>query len=346
MAVEIRERFDGSMDWIRLVGLAVLFVAFVALPQFLESYYTGLVVEFFLFLLFAASYDLLIGYTGVISFGHALPYGTAAYVMGIAMSGRPLPGIPEAGVSFPLAIAIAIAAVVVVSIVTGYLAFQQSGVYFAMLTLALSMVGYYVAFETTAITGGDNGLLITRPELFGLPLSDYVTFYYFTFFIVVGSFLAMWRLTKSPFGKVLVIIRENEERAKFLGYNTFHYKLAVFVIAGLFAGVAGMLQGLFLNILTPNMLHWSTGGDALLVTLIGGMGTLWGAALGAVFLLGARELLTGLVEGWPIILGVVYVLFVLFFPSGLAGVLTGEGRSVGDVISDLRGDSDDSDGNE
>lgn len=345
MAVGLSKRFGGSLGRIRLVGLAVLFVVFMALPQFLGSYHTGLVLEFFLFLLFAASYDLLIGYTGVISFGHALPYGTAAYAMGIAMSGRPLPGIPEAGLSFPLAIAFAILAVVVVSIVTGYLALQQSGVYFAMLTLALSMVGYYVVFETTAITGGDNGLLILRPDLFGLPLSDYVTFYYFTFFVVAISFLAMWRLTKSPFGKVLIIIRENEERARFLGYDTFNYKLAVFVVAGLFAGIAGMLQGLFLNILTPNLLHWSTGGDALLVTLIGGMGTLWGAALGAIFLLGARELLTGIVEGWPIILGVVYVIFVLFFPSGLAGFLTGEGRSVWDVISDFRG-GDDSDGTE
>jgi branched-chain amino acid transport system permease protein len=183
-------------------------------------------------------------------------------------------------------------------------------------------------------------MLISRPELVGLPLNDYVTFYYFVTFAVAASFLAMWRLTKSPFGKVLIIIRENEERARFLGYNTFNYKLAIFVVAGLFAGIAGMLQGLYLNILSADLLHWSTGGDALLVTLIGGMGTLWGAALGAAFLLGARELLTGIIEGWPIILGVVYVVFVLFFPSGLAGFLTGEGRSVWDVVSSLRGGGD------
>lgn len=338
MAVSIGQRLGLGSRRVRLFGFLILLAFFAALPQFLGSYESGLVVEFMLFLVFAASYDLLIGYTGVISFGHALPFGTAAYVMGIAMAGRPLPGIPEAGVSLPVAVVLALAAVIVVSVATGYLAFQQSGVYFAMLTLALSMVGYYFVFETTAITGGDNGLLVFRPDLFGLPLSDYVTFYYLTFFAVVLSFLAMWRLVNSPLGRVLVIIRENEERAQFLGYNTFRYKLAVFVVAGFFAGVAGMLQGLFLNIVTPDLLYWATGGDALLVTLIGGMGTLWGAALGSAFLLGARELLTGIIEGWPIILGIVYVLFVLFFPSGIAGAITGEGRSVWDTVGDLRGD--------
>lgn len=337
MAVSIGRRLGLGSRRVRLFGFGVLIVFFAALPQFLGSYESGLVVEFMLFLVFAASYDLLIGYTGVISFGHALPYGTAAFVMGIAMAGRPLPGIPEAGLSLPVAVVLALVAVIVVSVVTGYLAFQQSGVYFAMLTLALSMVGYYLVFETTAITGGSNGLLVFRPEVFGLPLSDYVTFYYLTFFAVGLSFLAMWRLVNSPLGRVLVIIRENEERARFLGYNTFRYKLAVFIVAGFFAGVAGILQGLFLSIVTPDLLHWSTGGDALLVTLIGGMGTLWGAALGSAFLLGARELLTGIIEGWPIILGIVYVLFVLFFPSGIAGALTGEGRSVWDTIGDLRG---------
>jgi branched-chain amino acid transport system permease protein len=336
MAVGLGQRLGLGSRRVRLFGFAVLLAVFAALPQFLGSYESGLVVEFMLFLVFAASYDLLIGYTGVISFGHALPFGTAAYVMGIAMAGRPLPGIPEAGVSLPVAVVLALVAVVVVSVLTGYLAFQQSGVYFAMLTLALSMVGYYFVFETTAITGGDNGLLVFRPDLLGLPLSDYVTFYYLTFFAVVLSFLAMWRLVNSPLGRVLVIIRENEERAQFLGYNTFRYKLAVFIVAGFFAGVAGMLQGLFLSIVTPDLLHWSTGGDALLVTLIGGMGTLWGAALGSAFLLGAREMLTGIIEGWPIILGIVYVLFVLFFPSGIAGALTGEGRSVWDTVGDLR----------
>jgi branched-chain amino acid transport system permease protein len=336
MAVGLGRRFDDNtrvMRWGLAIGVVALFAL---LPQVLGNYGTGLVVEFFVLLLFAASYDLLIGYTGIISFGHALPYGVAAYAMGIVVAGRPLPGVPEAGVPLLVATPIALLAVIVVSALTGWLALRLSGVYFAMITLAFSMVGYFVAFESTGVTGGDNGLLISRPEILGYPLNDYVAFYYLVLWIVLGCFLAMRRLTCSPFGRVLVCIRENEERARFLGYDTFRYKLAVFVVAGLFAGVAGVLQGLYLNIITPDMLYWSTGGDALLVTLIGGMGTLWGAAVGAAFLLGARELLTGIVEGWPIVLGVVYVLFVLFVPDGIAGLIVGHSRSVWDVIGDLQ----------
>lgn len=335
MAVGLGRRFAAAFDRTPLLVGLVALLGLLAIPQLFEQYMTGLVVELLVLLLFAASYDLLIGYTGVVSFGHALPYGAAAYVMGMAVSGGPLPFVPEDGVSLLAAAGLALLAVAVISLVTGWLAFRLSGVYFAVLTLAFSMVGYYVVFESTEFTGGDNGLLVTRPEVFGVALADYVTFYYFVLAIVVVSFLLMRRLTNSPFGRVLKSIRENEDRARFLGYDTNHYKLAVFTVAGLFAGVAGMLQGLYLNILTPNMLYWATGGDALLVTLIGGMGTLWGVAFGAAFLLGARELLTGIVEGWPIILGIVYVLFVLFIPNGIAGVITGRTRSVWDVVSDL-----------
>lgn len=315
----------------------VALVVLLAVPFVLPTFQTGLVIELMLLVIFAASYDLLIGYSGVVSFGHALPYGTAAYLMGMVIAGRPLPGIPTESLGFPAAVVIALVGVVVVSVVTGYLAFQLSGVYFAMLTLAFSMVGYYVVFETTTYTGGDNGLLITRPEVFGLALGDQVTFYYVVFVVVVLCYAAMRRLTTSPFGQVLMSIRENEERARFLGYDTFRYKLFAFAIAGFFAGVAGMLQGLYLNIITPSLMYWQTGGDALLVTLIGGMGTLWGTIVGAMFLMGAREFLTGFTENWPIVLGIVYVLFVLFVPSGIAGIVTGDqNRTVWDVIRDLR----------
>lgn len=335
MAVGVRRRIAENGAKVR-VGVWVAVIAMLAaVPHVLPTFQTGLVIELMLLVVFAASYDLLIGYSGVISFGHALPYGTAAYLMGIVLAGRPFPGIPTESLGFPSAVLIGLVGVVVVSVATGYLALQLSGVYFAMLTLAFSMVGYFAVFETTTYTGGDNGLLIFRPEVFGIALSDQVTFYYLTLVVVVFSYAAMRRLTTSPFGQVLKSIRENEERARFLGYDTFRYKLFAFVLAGFFAGVAGMLQGLYLNIITPSLMYWSTGGDALLVTLIGGMGTLWGSIVGAMFLMGARELLTGITEGWPIILGIVYVLVVLFVPSGIAGIVTSN-RSVWDVLRDLR----------
>lgn len=337
MAVELRRRLAENGSMFRAgVWIAVL-VVLAAIPLVLSSFETGLVIELMLLVVFAASYDLLIGYSGVISFGHALPFGTAAYLMGMVMAGRPLPGVPTESLGFPAAVLIGIVAVVLVSFATGYLALQLSGVYFAMLTLAFSMVGYFVVFETTEYTGGDNGLLVTRPDVFGVALGDQVTFYYVVLVVVALSYAAMRRLTTSPFGQVLKSIRENEERARFLGYDTFRYKLFAFVVAGLFAGIAGMLQGLYLNIITPSLMYWSTGGDALLVTLIGGMGTLWGSIVGAMFLMGAREFLTGFTENWPIVLGVVYVLFVLFVPSGIAGLVTGDGsRSVWDLIRELR----------
>lgn len=337
MAVEFRRRLAENGSMFRAGVWVAVLVVLAAIPLVLSSFETGLFIELMLLVVFAASYDLLIGYSGVISFGHALPFGTAAYLMGMVMAGRPLPGIPTESLGFPAAILIGIVAVVLVSLATGYLALQLAGVYFAMLTLAFSMVGYFVVFETTEYTGGDNGLLITRPEVFGVALGDQITFYYVVLVVVVLCYAAMRRLTTSPFGQVLKSIRENEERARFLGYDTFRYKLFAFVVAGFFAGIAGMLQGLYLNIITPSLMYWSTGGDALLVTLIGGMGTLWGSIVGAMFLMGAREFLTGFTENWPIVLGVVYVLFVLFVPSGIAGLVTGDGsRSVWDLIRELR----------
>jgi branched-chain amino acid transport system permease protein len=336
MAVSVRRRLAENRRTARAgVWVAVLGILSVV-PFVLPSFQTGLVIEMMILVLFAASYDLLIGYAGIISFGHALPLGTAAYMMGIVMAGRPLPLVPTGSLGFWPAVGLAILAVVVVSVVTGYLALQRSGVYFAMVTLAFSMVGYFLVFETTSITGGDNGLLVSRPEVFGLALSQQIVFYFTTLVIVALSYAALRRVTTSPFGRVLRSIRENEQRARFFGYDTFRYKLFAFTVAGLFAGVAGVLQGLYFNIITPSMMYWSTGGDALLITLIGGMGTLWGAIVGTVMLLGTREVLTGITENWPIVLGIVYVLFV---PKGLAGLVT-DSRSVWDAVGDLLGDEE------
>lgn len=331
----VRERLRANGRALLIGGRAVAVLVMALLPFVLTTYHTGLVTEFLILVVFAASYDLLIGYTGLVSFGHALPYGTAAYMFGIVMADRPLPFVPTGEVGFWGALVLAVVAVVVVSAVTGYLALQLTGVYFAMLTLAFAMVGYLTVFETTPVTGGDNGLLLTLPEVLGIQLFDPATFYYVVLAVVVLSYLAMRRFTNSPTGRVLMSIRENEERARFLGYDTFRYKLFVFTVSGLFAGIAGMLQGMYLNIVTPSLMFWETTGDALLVTLIGGMGTLWGAIVGSIFLMGARELLTGITESWPIFLGIIYVIFVIFVPSGIAGLVR-QNRSVWDLIEDLR----------
>jgi branched-chain amino acid transport system permease protein len=304
--------------------------------MFTSSYQTGLVVEFLVLVLFAVSYDLLIGYTGIVSFGHALPYGMGIYVLAIFATNRPVPYVPTEPVSFEVALLVALLLVVFVSLVIGYIALQSSGVYFAMITLAFAQIGYLAVFESGDITGGDGGLLLFGQEFFGISLADGVTLYYLTLVVVAGSLLAIRRLTTSPYGQVLKSIRENERRARFLGYDTFRYKLSVFVAAGFFAAIAGILQGLHSSIATPNSLHWSTGGDALLMTLIGGMGTLWGPVVGAAVLFGAEEVLTGVTEHWLLILGTIYIVFVIFVPSGIAGIVGESERNVWDVLRDLR----------
>ena len=320
-----------------LVIRVTIFLALAAVPLVTTGYQTGLVVEFLILALFAVSYDLLIGYTGIVSFGHALPYGLGLYVFAIFATDQSVPFVSTAIVPFEGAILVALVLIVAVSLVTGYLALQATGVYFAMITLAFAQIGYLAVFENSDITGGDGGILLFSQEAFGIALNDTMTFYYVTLVVVAGSFLAMRRLTTSPYGQVLKSIRENETRARFLGYDTFRYKLSVFVAAGVFAAVAGILKGLHSNIATPGALYWSTGGDVLLMTLIGGMGTLWGPVVGAAILFGGEELLTTVTEHWLLLLGGIYVVFVIFIPSGIAGLISGESdRTVKDVVQELR----------
>ena len=314
----------------------VIFLVLATVPMFTSSYQMGLVIEVLALALFAASYDLLIGYTGIVSFGHALPFGLGLYGFAVFATDKPVPFIPTEAVPFEAAIPVALVLVLVVSAVTGYLALQASGVYFAMITLAFAQIGYLGVFESTDITGGDGGILLFRQEVFGVSLTEEATFYYVTLVVVAGSFLAIRRLTTSPYGQVLKSIRENETRARFLGYDTFRYKLSVFVAAGMFAAVAGILKGLHSNIATPSALHWSTGGDALLMTLIGGMGTLWGPVVGAGVLFAGEEVLSSITGHWLLLLGSIYVLFVIFVPSGLAGLVTDSDRTAWDAVRDLK----------
>jgi branched-chain amino acid transport system permease protein len=319
-----------------LIVRVVVFSALAAAPMFTTPYQTGLVVEVLVLALFAASYDLLIGYTGIVSFGHALPFGLGLYGFAIFATNQSVPFVPTEMVPFEAAILVALLLVAAVSLFVGYIALQASGVYFAMITLAFAQIGYLAVFENTEITGGDGGILVFRQEVFGIALTDGMTFYYVTLLVVAGCFLAMRRLTTSPYGQVLKSIRENETRARFLGYDTFRYKLSVFVAAGVFAAVAGILRGLHSNIATPNALHWSTGGDALLMTLIGGMGSLWGPVVGAGVLFAGEEVLASITQHWLLALGAIYVVFVIFVPSGLAGLVTESDRTAWDAIRDLK----------
>lgn len=319
--------------------LAVLAVLPLFPPAFISNAMLSVISEILIFAIFAMSYDILIGYTGVISFGHALPFGLAAYTLGLLlksadpMLGSALPFIPAAVAT--------VAIVTLVSAVIGYLAFQVSGVYFALITLAFAQLFYEASRQLSSITGGANGLsgVPAPPLVAGLfPLDNPAYFYWLALALAAGSYLAIRRLLNSPLGKVFVAIRENDTRAQAIGLNVFWFKLAAFVFAGFFAAIGGMLYAPYLNFVSPITLYWSTGGDALLMTLIGGMGSLWGPLVGSTFLVLLRDFVSGVTDLWLIVLGVIYVLFVIFIPQGFAGLINGEGdvMSLSELVDRIR----------
>lgn len=323
----------------RPVLLGVLATLPLLPPALISNALLSVLSEIFIFAIFAMSYDILIGYTGVVSFGHALPFGVAAYTLGLALkSADPIFG---TAIPFIPAAVITVVFVTLLSAVVGYLAFQVSGVYFALITLAFAQLFYEAARQLNDVTGGANGLsgVPAPPLVAGLfPLDNPAYFYWLALGLAVGSYLAIRRLLDSPLGKVFVAIRENDTRAQAIGLDVFKYKLAAFTFAGLFAAVAGMLYGPYLNFVSPLTLYWSTGGDALLMTLVGGMGSLWGPIVGSAFLVLLRDFVSSITELWLIVLGLIYVVFVIFIPQGFAGLVSGEGEvmSLSELVDRIR----------
>ncbi len=296
--------------WALLLVLAFL-LAFPLLPF---SYAQAVLTDVLIFGLFAMSLDLLLGYTGLVSFGHAAFFGVGAYMAGIA-------GIHWGSsvlISFPAAIiAAALAALVI-----GFFSIRTTGVYFLMLTLAFSQMMYAIAFKLP-FGGGSNGLAgIPRPTVgLGISVSDSTGFYYF---VLVVFFIAYWllgRLVMSPFGASLRGIKENEPRMRAIGYGVQRYKLAAFVIAGAFAGAAGALRAYFNFFVAPDTLYWTTSGTVLVMVIIGGAGTLLGPVLGAGLVLVLQNLISSYTERWPLLLGAIFVLFVLRAPYGIVGLI-------------------------
>ncbi len=294
-----------------IAGAAVL----LAMPWLFGSYYLGLATKMIIFALFAMSLDLLIGYTGLASLGHAAYFGVASYATGLLALrlgwgvGWALPaGVLVAGLTAAL---------------FGLLALRARGSYFLMITLALSQVLWGIAFGWRSLTGGDDGLPeVPRPDL-GLPWSfaDNTPFYYFTLAVAVVSTWLLMRVVASPFGQSLRGIRESETRMLALGYDTWRYKFAAFVLAGLFAGVAGVLYVYYNRFVSPDYIHVARSAEVLLMVILGGAGSLFGPALGAALIVLFENIVSGYTERWLLVLGVVYVLVTLFAPDGITGVV-------------------------
>jgi len=281
------------------------------------KFWQGMIIQILIFAIFAMSYDLLLGYTGILSFGHAMFFGTGGYAIAILI-GR------NFNWSFGMALLAVIVVALVQSLVFGILSLRVKGVYLAMVTLAFAEMFYILAEagDFRAYTGADDGLHgFPVPEW--LSATDHRTrFYYLTLIFFVAAFLIIKRLVDSPTGKVMVATRENENRAAMIGFNTFWYKLVAFVAAGVFAALAGALSAMYLVSVTPSMLSLGRTIDALAMTIIGGMGTLVGPILGATII----QLLGYWLErwfgaSWTLIYGIIFMLIVIFLPYGIVGTL-------------------------
>ncbi|GIF46216.1 amino acid/amide ABC transporter membrane protein 2 (HAAT family) [Asanoa ferruginea] len=299
----------GAPRWVRWTLLAAGLAVAVWLPNGL---YAAVAVDILCWALFAVAVDLLLGFTGLLSFGHAAFWGTSAYASGLVAI--------HAGVPFPVAVLAGALAAAALAVPIGYLAVRRTGIYFAMVTLAFAQLIYYVANNQRGLTGGENGLQSVPRELFGLDLTDAYYFYYAALPIVLLGLWAAWRIVNSPFGRVLVGIRDNPARARALGYPVHRYKLLAFVLSAFLAGLGGGLFAMAHRFVTLDTLHWTTSGKAVVMVVLGGIGTLWGGVLGAGLLVRLEDWLSFAgFESVGLVTGGLFVVVVLVFRRGLWG---------------------------
>ena len=311
-----------------LLGYAALFLGIAMLPAF--GAYPIFVMKVLCYALFACAFNLLIGFTGLLSFGHAAFLGTAAYCAGHALK---VWGWPT-----PLGLAFGAAAAAAAGLVFGWLAIRRSGIYFAMVTLALSQMLYFV-FLQSPFTGGEDGLQsVPRGDFLGLPLANDLTLYYVVLAIFIAAFWLIYRTVHSPFGQVLTSIRENEARATSLGYDVDRFKLVAFVLSAGLAGLAGATKTLVLGFATLTDALWTTSGLVILMTLVGGMGTMVGPIVGALVIIALENKIgdvgrtlaewtdiawfNSLGESVTLVTGLIFIACVLAFRRGVVGELS------------------------
>lgn len=304
------------------IGNALLAAGLLAilatLPLFVSEYRLNLAITMIIYSLFALSYNILFGYAGLLSFGHAAYFGVGAYTMMIF--------IKRLGMGMFASLLAAGACGVLVGLVFGAFVVRLGGTYFALLTLAFNQLIYAGAEKWRSLTGGENGLAGMRPSLHlpGLGKIDMlqtVHWYYLVLIVVVLSTTFCWFFTKTPLGRLNECLRENEDRARFIGYNTYASKLAIYVISTFFAGLAGGLAGAFQQFVTVSFINLDKAADVLIMTFIGGARIFWGPIVGACFVTYLNDALSSLTEHWALIQGAIFILLVLYAPYGLSGLL-------------------------
>ena len=303
-----------AIHFIRRHRVAAVIAFLLVFPLLMP--YQALAINILIFGLFAVGFNLLFGYTGLLSFGHAAFLGVGSYLTGIAMV--------HVGMPWALAVLLGVASAALVGVVMGYLAIRTRGIYFSMVTLALAQIVYYAFYKAERWTGGENGLRgiqVPQMEVFGVTLdflNPNVKYYVILAFVAV----ALWfvsRLLASPFGAVIEAVRENEKRAAACGYDVARTKLLVFVISAALCGLAGALRALHLSVVPIESLHYLLSGQAVMMCLLGGMGTFFGPFIGAGVFLTLEDVVTTMTKHWMAIVGTVFIIFVLFFPAGIWG---------------------------
>ena len=280
--------------------------------------YEALAINILIFGLYAVGFNLLFGYTGMLSFGHAAFFGVGSYLTGISMVHFNLPWFA--------AIVAGVAAAALAGLVIGYLAIRTRGIYFSMVTLALGQIVYYGFYKADRWTGGENGLRGIKVEvldLFGLRLDflNPLTKYYMILVFVAAALWLVSRILNSPFGAVIEAVRENEKRTAACGFDVARTKLLVFVLSAAICGLAGTLRALHLSIVPIDSLHYLQSGQGVMMCLLGGMGTFFGPFIGAAVFLYLEDVITAMTTHWMAVVGIIFIVFVLFFPRGVWGSL-------------------------
>ncbi|HEX7002763.1 MAG TPA: branched-chain amino acid ABC transporter permease [Trueperaceae bacterium] len=314
-------RDSVAREWlIMVIAAAVL----LALPWFLVQIggYRELATRIIIFAIFALGFDLLVGFTGYLSFGHAAFWGVGAYVCGYYMlhfSPNPLIGM-----------LLAVVVVGIIALVLGLITLRRHGIYFAILTLAFAEMFYYAALAPLQQwTGGDNGLTgIPTPDLFGIELQGNAVHLFTCAWALVAIYVAL-RIRRSPYGLILKAIKANERRLLYTGVDVFRYKVAAFTISGIYGGLAGSLYAIYETYVPTESLRWTTSGEVIIMSVIGGLGTLFGPMIGAGIVLYLENVLSAVTSQWYLILGLIFMAFVIFLPGGVVEAFGRIGRRFG-----------------
>lgn len=313
----LTEAKDFWKFWRQYRSTLVLGLVFGLLPYILP--YPSLATEIMIFALAAIAFDLCLGYTGIMMFCQASFFGTGVYATALTLI--------HLSSNIFVAIFFGILAASILAIIFGFMSVRRSGSYMVLLTLAFNELIFFIAYQWQSVTGGDDGLAgVPRPNfeipgLFSINLQSSIRYYYFAFAVFFICFIIIKRITVSPFGKVIQGIRENEVRAQSIGYNTKIFKLIVFSIGGMFMGLAGSLYAMYICFAHIQFVAFDTSGNIVLMELIGGMGSLFGPILGSFIIVIASDVASAYWERWPIILGLICILFVLFARRGVWGML-------------------------